>query len=262
MKEFFKTWLLFAVFLVSCSPAIKTPPTKTLVPTKIFSPTSTFTSMPTVIATKTPNPTATPQKELTAADVGLPWNPGEVNNKMKVKPCYVFTSNQFHAGDMIYFPNGNSNSKYNVIAIADGQIVNAVFLSDAIGWEINVMTPYLHDGKDVFYDVVHSAGLASGLEIGSYVHKGDNLAIKTNKTLDPQGLWQIDIGIRNGHRQANAGASDWKGLGYFSLYRLIQDDLQKLDSALYTVMPTCNGNPIKINNFVTPTPDSNFGMFP
>jgi hypothetical protein len=253
--------IISVIFLVSCAPIANNP---TPTGTETLAPTPTFTIVPTVTSTKTPNPTKTPMPELTAADVGLPLNPAEFSGKFIWKPCYVFNQGYFHAGDMIYFPTGDKNTNYNVIAPADGVIENAVYLGDSIGMEINVKTPFVLNGKTVFYDIVHDSRLAPGLHVGSIIHKGDVIAIRDiTVKADPQGLWNLDIAFRNStNKQANINDPIWTGQGFISYYRLVQDDLQKLDSSTYTLMPTCSGNPIKNKNFMTPTPDSNFGMYP
>ena len=158
---------------------------------------------------------ATPLPEFNAADVGLPWNPAEVKGSVQILPCYLFTSTIFHAGDGFYFPNNNSNAVYHITAPADGSIEKAYFINDSIGWSITVRTPYILDGNNVFYDVLHTSGLVPNLDVGSIIHKGDSLAIKDKKILDPIGKWLVDIGFRNGHEQANASLPDWTGLGYF-----------------------------------------------
>jgi hypothetical protein len=161
----------------------------------------------------------------------------------------------FHAGDCFYFPSGNSNTKYHVVAPADGIIVHAYFINDSIGWEINVRTPFVVDEKTVYYDVVHTSGLVPGLKEGMYIHKGDKLAIKSKEYLDPANYWLVDIGFRNGHKQTNASLEGWTGLGYFSFTRLLLDDFEGLDPKQYDLLPLCKGNPIKQNKpYATPTP--------
>ena len=179
-----------------------------------------------------------------------------------IEPCYVFNSKVFHAGDMIYFPTGNKNTKYNVLAPADGVITIAEDLSNkGIGWSITVETPYSLDGKPVFYDLVHSSGLVPGLSQGMNIHRGDPLAIKDGKFVDPLGWWLIDLGFRNGLEAANAsvssgpGVTGWTGLGYFSYTSLIKDDLAQLNPKQFGFYPTCSGNPIQQNKpYATPTP--------
>jgi hypothetical protein len=242
---------VFCLIVVSCSSM------PTAVPTITANSTVTLTLIPpTKTNTDTAIPTKTPQPELTIADVGLPWNPIAVNGRVQIMPGYLFTSTMFHAGDGFYFPRGNSDTVYTVIAPADGVIVAATDLSDfGIGWEINVETPYLLDGKPVFYDVVHSSGLVDELRVGMEVHRGDPLVTKTNEFLDPAGLWLIDIGFRNGFRQANASIPEWTGLGYFSFTRLLEDDLALLNQNQFLVLPVCSGNPIQQTKpYMTPTP--------
>jgi hypothetical protein len=241
----------FCFILVSCSsiPTVMSTETATL--------SIAFTPIPpTSTKTMTATPTQTPQPKLAIADVGLPWNPNEINGQVLIKPCYLFTATMFHAGDGFYFPRGNSDTVYTVVAPADGVIVAATDLSDlGIGWEINVKTPFLLDGKTVFYDVVHSSGLVDELDVGMEVHRGEPLVVKTKEFLDPAGLWLIDIGFRNGLRQANASVPEWTGLGYFSFTRLLEDDLALLNHNQFLIMPVCSGNPIQQNKpYMTPTP--------
>ena len=170
-------------------------------------------------------------------------------------PCYLFTSEVFHAGDAFYFPPGDSNTEYAVIAPADGKVVHANYINDSVGYDITVKTSFLLDGKPVFYDVVHTSGLYPGLVEGQAVHKGDNLAVKRNEHLDPIGQWIVDIGFRNGKEQANASVPEWTGLGYFSYTRLLLDDLASLESSEYSLWPICEGNPIEQTKpYSTPTP--------
>jgi hypothetical protein len=251
MKTLFKSCFVIAIVLTSCAPqATAAPSTETLVPTLAF------TVTPTATATKTPIPTATPKREITAGDVGIPWDTSEINGLVNIMPCYLFTSTVFHAGDGFYFPSGNIDAVYHVVAPADGKIVNEVYINEFTGYEINIETPYVLDGKTVFYDVVHTSGLVPELSVGMYIHRGDYLAIKDKRIRgDPIGKWLVDIGFRNGKRQANASISEWTGLGYFSYTRLLQDDFALLTSDQYYIMPKCKGNPIQQNKpYSTPTP--------
>ena len=233
------------------------PPTHT--PTLTSTPTATITQRPTITplptSTKTPKPTNTPIPELTAADVGLPWNPDEIKGRVRILPCYLFTSTMFHAGDAFYFPAGNTATKYNVVAASDGIIEHARFINDAVGWDITVRTSYQLDGKSVYYDVVHTSGLTSGLREGMFVHRGENLAILTIEFVVFEGWWGVDIGFRNEKEQANATLPEWTGLGYFSYTRLILDDLELVDRSQYSIMPRCPGNPIQQSKpYATSTP--------
>jgi hypothetical protein len=168
----------------------------------------------------------------------------------------MFTTTKFHAGDGVFYPKGAADTHYTVYAPADGTIVVANYINESVGWEINVKTPYTVDGKPVVYDVVHSSGLVSGLTVGTFIHKGDKLAIKANEHLTPSVKeWLIDIGFRNGHKQANASIDDWTGLGYFSYTKLILDDLAMLQESQYKIRSACAGNPIQQSKpYMTPTP--------
>jgi hypothetical protein len=210
---------------------------------------------PTLRATPKPPLTPKPRRVLTAADVGLPWNPADVPGRVAILPCYLFSASVFHAGDGFYFPSGDSDTKFQVVAPAEGLIVQANRTNDAIGWGIIVRTPFEVDGKTVYYDVAHTSGLVSGLRPGMYVCKGDPLAVKQKDKLDPVNWWLVDIGFRNGHVQANATLPDWTGMGYFSYSRLIQDDLALLSPDQFEVLPICEGNPIQQSKpYATPTP--------
>jgi hypothetical protein len=241
----------------------------TITPTQISTPTVT-TAPPNIRPTDGPIPTSAIRiatrtstsvpRELTPADVGLIFNPAEIRGTFMIIPCYMFSSDIFHAGDGVYFPSGDSSTKYNVVAPADGNIVRASRISDRIGYEINVQTPFTLDGQTVFYDVLHTSGLREGLRIGDTVHKGDVLAIKKMEHLDPGGNWLVDIGFRNGYKQANASLPDWIGLGYFSWSRLVMDDLAMVDPSRLSYR-TCVGNPIEQSKpFATPTPGG-FGPY-
>lgn len=275
MKHSGNAIALFCVLLTACtSLGVKTetpvaiiltatptipPPTHT--PTFTSTPTETLTRRPTITPlptdTRTPKPTNTPIPELTVADVGLPWNPDEVKGRVRIMPCYLFTSTLFHAGDGFYFPPGNAEIKYNVVAPVGGKIIFAQLITEGIGWGIDVQTPYQLDGKVVYYHVVHSSGLAPGLKVGMSVNRGDVLAIKTkNNKLEYYNQWLIDIGFRTARNaHANASLPDWTGLNFFSYTRLILDDLALLDWKQYLLAPKCDGNPIQQNKpYATPTP--------
>jgi hypothetical protein len=186
--------------------------------------------------------------------VGIIW---DLDLKgIRLMPCYVFTPTIFHAGDIVYFPNGLANTTYNVKAPADGRIAHANYINSSVGFDIAVRTPYTFNGDIVFYDVIHTSGLVGGLRVGDYVKKGDNLAIKDGKIVDPAGWWLVDLAFRTGNEQANASLSGWTGLGYLSYSKLISDDLAKLPYGQVAMMPTCPGNPIEQNKpYITPTPN-------
>lgn len=236
-------------------------PTTTAKPTETPAPTATLTPVP-ITATNTPSPTPTPTNtafpELTIADVGLPIDPN-TTGLFKYIPCYVFTVTRFHAGDGIKFPN--SEKTYYIIAPIDGKIVSANFVNESVGYEINVETPYVINGKIVFYDLVHSSGLIENLRVGSVLKKGEPLAIMKNlygvPSGDPDRGFLLDFALRSGsHKQANASLDGWTGLEYLPFSKYIQDDLAELPSNSFRLMPICSGNPIQQNKpFSTPTPE-------
>jgi hypothetical protein len=261
--------LLGILFMTSCNftptsttptnyvPQLEVPTlTNTIAQTETHtpSPTLTYTLVPTETATKTPRPTQTPLPELTEGDVGLIWNPSDINGPVIITPCYMFTSDRFHAGDQVDFPS--SQTAYSILAPTDGIIISAEKVNDSIGYEVNVQTPYILNGKTVYYDIVHSNGLVPGLHEGSEVRKGSPIVIKNGEMVAPQNKWLIDIAFRNSmNKQANASLDGWTGLGFLSYTRLIQDDLASLDSSQFYMRPTCAGNPINQSSpYQTPTP--------
>jgi hypothetical protein len=122
--------------------------TATVIATSTHAPTATdtYTSTPLPTMTRTPVPPSPTPRTLSVKDVDLPIK-GVVG--FEYKPCYVFTTDRFHAGDAIYMPDPAGS--YKIYAPMEGTIVFAQLLDDSIGWEINVMTPFMLNGEAVYY---------------------------------------------------------------------------------------------------------------
>ena len=252
MRNIILATLVLCSLLSACTSA----PTATPLP----APTATVTPLPTVTvtatATSTPQPTNTPTPLQTITRTPIPPSPTprilsakDVELPIKdlkgfeYKPCYVFTTSRFHAGDQIYMPDPGGS--YKVYAPIDGTIVAARLVDDTIGWEINVMTPFILNGETVYYDLVHVNGLADNIRVNAFLRKGEEIAIKNRPNADPQRRSMVDFAIRRGpHKQANAAAPDWTGTEYVSVLTFLQDDLDALPIGTFQLAPICDGNPI------------------
>ena len=179
-------------------------------------------------------PSPTP-RVLSPQDVDLPIK--EVNG-LDYLPCYVFTETQFHAGDILILPD--PKAIYKVFAPIEGTIVTAQFLDDSIGWEIVVRTPFVLNGETVYYDILHSSGLADNLRVGASVRKGDQLAVITRPYRPMRGFSIIDFAIRRGsHKMAAPTHPSWTGTEYVSVLQYVQDDLNSLAAGSFRLSPTC-----------------------
>jgi len=161
-------------------------------------------------------------RELTAADVGLLHDPKAVSPTYLI--CHYFTNTMFHAGDGIVFDTHEGNTYYGLAPI-EGKIIESVLVNQKVGYEITVETPYLYQGKRVYYDLVHSSGLVSGLSDGSWVNKGDPIVF-INKSYGAGGSIKelsLDIAIRNGPKGANSQRSNWQPYSYFSFLQFLYD---------------------------------------
>jgi hypothetical protein len=144
-----------------------------------------------------------------------------------------------------------------VLAPIEGKIIESGLVNESVGYEITVETPYLYQGKRVYYDLVHSSGLVSGLKNGDWVNKSEPIAI-LDRHYGGGELKDIflDIGIRNAPKGANPKLDNWHPYSYFSFLEFIKDDLQQLPTNTYSIAPTCSGNPISSENrqrFPAPT---------
>jgi hypothetical protein len=257
MKKYIYLYMLITLWLPSCNAVSIPTPTNTPMPSNTSSP--TYTSTPTITPTKTPQPTATLRPELTAEDVGLPWDTTQTNPILT--PCYLWSDNYFHAGDGIifsYYPD----KTYFVLAPISGEIIEASNMTNfrpvGIGWEITIATEFSKKGKQVYVDFVHTSGLVPGLRVGQHVERSQPLLILDKHWGGHSGELDLflDIGIRNGPKGANPQVDNWQPESYFSFLEFIYDDLEQLPPNTYSLLPTCAGNPISPENrlrFPAPT---------
>jgi hypothetical protein len=228
-------------------------------PTSSDTPRPTETSTPTKIPTRTPRPTATPLPELTAADVGLPIRP---ENKTGIYlPCYLLTDTMFHAGDGWFYEYELEQyhelaSPYTIYAPIAGRVTESHLVTEAIRYEITVATPFSLNGKQVYYDVVHTNGPVNGVSVGSWIEQGQALALISSLSTPNGWIWNAmaDIGFRNGPKGANASLDNWQPYSYFDPLPFYEDELLLNDEI--TVLPRCSGNPIapELKYKLTPEP--------
>jgi hypothetical protein len=157
MKKIIRLYMLITLSLVSCNSVSVS--TLTLMPIPSNTPLPTETQTPTAIPTKAPRPTATPLPELTATDVGLSWDP--TTTTPTLIPCNLdeVVRNGIiynHRGDGIIYANYPDKTHY-VLAPLSGTIEAANLVNETVGWEINIATDYLKDGKRVYIDLVHTS---------------------------------------------------------------------------------------------------------
>lgn len=239
--KWFYVCAIAILFLTSCGTAQPTPtatPLPTVAPTSTSAPTATSTPLPTATPTATSAPSATPlptrtatliPREITAADVGLPWDPQVV--KPIFIPCHFIntavTPPRFHAGDGIVFSE-KPGQTYNVLAPADGKILSVDFVN-AVGYEVTLETNLYRQGKRVYIDLVHTSGLVNGLRTGMTVNREQPLLV-LDRHWGGGGLPDLflDIGIRNGPKGASPLSRNFAPLSYFSFLSMIQDDIANL----------------------------------
>jgi len=162
----------------------------------------------------------------------------------------------FHAGDVIVFDESEGQT-YFAIAPIEGKIIQNELVSPLVGYEITIETPYVHQGKRVYCDLVHSSGLVRGTDVGDWVERGARIAV-VDRHYGGGELRDIylDIGIRNGPRGANPALDSWQPYSYFSFLEFVRDDLEQLPPASYQLAPTCSGNPISEENRRLITPNA------
>ncbi|MBL1172996.1 MAG: hypothetical protein D8M55_11215 [Chloroflexi bacterium] len=232
--------LLLCLCITACSNATLTPGA-----TVAFTPTVTITVIPTPTntPTRTPSSTATPLSELTAADVGLPW---DTNTSAVVKhlPCYVNTDTRFHAGDGFYFTGVQNGEIIYVVAPITGRVVYAAYTNDFVGQNVIVETPYVFNGERVFYQIVHFNNLL--VSEGNWLVRGDKIGELVRGGIihgDPRGTLLLDFGVFHTNRKWHTiDASDSNDMPqYIPVSTLVADDLAKLSNL--TELPICEGNP-------------------
>ena len=217
-------------------------PTDTLVP-----PTDTPTPTQTATPTETPDPTNTPTmtpapRVLTPEVVGLPIDPNDIGDYL-YNYCYVYTEDMFHAGDAIYwYPI--PGKEYFLLAPADGTIVASNFITLDIGYDVELRTDFVYDGKPVYMDLVHSGGLVPGVSIGQHVTKGQVIGTFNGSASghDIDGQKIIDFAIRIGPEGANPQIDPWYPNSYIPFSDFVNDDLEGLSFRTQH----CRGNPITV----------------
>lgn len=185
--------------------------------------------------------------ELTAEDVDPPIRPSTLQSQYI--PGYVLNTNtmMFHAGDG-WLQNISAEHPGIVYAPVSGKVVDAYFINNEIGWEITIKTQSSYEGKQVFYDVVHTDGLVDGLSTSSgqnWIEKGQPLAhIDKVQWTDGSQWWGLaDIGFRTGPKGANATLSNFAPCSYFDPRPFFDDDfVTRTDIDVNTIRDV--GNPI------------------
>ena len=272
MKNYLLAIFVLSLLLSACASAPTATPlpaptaTMTSLPTVTATVTATSTPVPTATATNTPTPsptrTRTPvppsptPRVLSPQDVGLPVK----DVYFEYIPCYVFTQDRFHAGDGIY--PSVAQAPHRVYAPMDGTVISAQLIPSVpglgweIGFEINVRTPFVLDGETVYYDMVHISGLADGVKVGTFVRKGEQIAVMTRPYGDPRGyIYLIDLAFRRGtHKMAAPSNPNWTGTEYFSVLTYVKDDLDALPVGSFKLLPTCITNNIIPEAKRTPRP--------
>ena len=273
MKKLFSTILFIIIILTACTPVSTPISTSTTAPSSTPDPTNTPQPTVTITQTFTPEPRATSTKipsitpfpELLPENVDLPIEKGITS--FIYKHCYVFADDnndglldRFHAGDLLYFYtdfSGIDNEiEYKVLAPIEGRIIYSNLINDKVGWEIRIETPYLFEGKKVFYDIVHADRAVVGLYEGEYVQKGQPILIVNSLRNNGRFEKVIDIAFRNGIRGPQPGTK-----GVFHPYSYIdpsiffEDDFSRAISAGVNInFENCTGNPVREEFSMKPNP--------
>jgi hypothetical protein len=156
------------------------------------------------------------------------------------KLCYVHTESHFHAGDAVYFELGDSPTEYIVYAPVDGTVRFAAEISGEIGWEIRVETPFVYEGKTVWYDLVHHDGPLPGIVEGTVVRRGEPLARLFTARDYGRIEKLVDWALRNGPRGPNPQVDPFYPGSYLNAYLFVEDDLASRN----VTYETCEGVPI------------------
>jgi hypothetical protein len=199
--------MLIILFLASCNTMLAPTPTNTPKPTNTP---IRETLTPIVTQTKTLIPTATPLREITAEDVGLPWdNNLALENgiaTVQYKPCDVgdYDLNKPYHRGQIFMWRLKEDQEIIVVSPIDGTIVYAVEnWKDSSGRNTGVnlftTTPFLlkdDEGyyQQVHYQINHFDELWQGIQVGIFVKRGQPIGIlRGGGVTDPGGHNILDI---------------------------------------------------------------------
>ena len=208
------------------------------------SPTNTSTAPPISKPTKTKIPTATPRRELTPADVRLPWDNDSLLargiSNVTYKPCYVDTETHWHAGD-VFMWRLTGEQMIDIVAPVEGEVVYTRMHTDGSGANLMVLTPFFHEGQNVFMQLRHFDRI--DVAEGDYILHGQKIGIsRAGGATDPGGYNILDMMLYVAKmQQHHYDSTTRKGQAqFFDTAPYHMDDLLEIT---YKEIARCNGNP-------------------
>jgi hypothetical protein len=241
MKTNFCLFALITFSLASCNTVSVPTVTNTQTPTSTSHQTEILTNTST--QTRTPRPTATPLRELTAEDVGLPFDLATTTGiRVDYMPCYVNTETRFHAGDLFYFNNLPTDTNIRVVAPISGRVVYMHNNPDTYLGNIIVEAPFLLKGEKVFLHMVHFHSFDTSIGVRSWLDKGDIIGYITKgggkQTTKDEASIDMMLYHINGPYFEIEHVPLWEH--YFDIGPFVADDLIPL---VIPTRPRCEGNP-------------------
>jgi len=147
---------------------------------------------------RTPSPaTATTPREITPADVNLPFD-GAAPATIKYLPCYVNTGTEIHVSDAFYFNDFSSDETIHILGPLGGLVVyieRNPNIIDIAGQLIIVKTDFVYQKETVYYELTQFHEMASDISVGKRIDQGDTLGYIDNDghPFDPLNGYALDI---------------------------------------------------------------------
>ena len=192
--------------------------------------------------------TATPPREITPADVDLPFD-GAAPAAIKYLPCFVNTGTAIHTADVFYFNDFSSDETLHILAPLGGLVMymdGDPNTTDVIGQLIVVKTDFVYQKEMVYYELAEFHELASELSVGKRIDQGDTLGYIDNdgRPFDPLNGYILDIAffVAKPSLYDNDAGNSANIDKYIDPGLLLVDSLEKFPIIYH--MPRCEGTPI------------------
>ena len=192
--------------------------------------------------------TATPPREITPADVNLPFD-GAAPATIKYLPCFVNTGTRIHNSDVFYFNDFSSDETIHILAPVGGLVLymdRDPRNTDIIGQLIVVKTDFVYQKETVYYLLSQFHELASDITVGKRIDQGDTIGYIDNDghPFDPLNGYILDIAFfvakpSNYDNDAGNSANIDK---YIDPGLLLGASLEKFPIIYH--IPRCEGTPI------------------
>lgn len=203
----------------------------------------------TACTARTPSPaTAIPPREITPADVNLPFD-GAAPATIKYLPCYVNTGTRIHNSDVFYFNDFSSDETIHILAPVGGLVMymesdpNTI---NVIGQLIIVKTDFIFQKEVVYYELTEFHEMATYISVGKRIDQGDTIGYMDNDghPFDPLNGYILDIAffIAKPSYYDNDAGNSANIDKYIDPGPLLGVSLEKYPIIYH--MPRCEGTPI------------------